>query len=83
MTYLGRIKNGVAVLDQPVTLPDGTHVRVEVETAGWELLSGKSVEDLAREQGIQPVTNLADLTIDWPEDDSVDDLLALVREVRR
>jgi hypothetical protein len=82
MTYHGRIKNGVAVLDTPVTLPDGTRVRVEVETAGSKFWSGKTVEELAREQGIGPITNLAKLAIDWPKEDSVDELLSLVREVR-
>jgi hypothetical protein len=82
MTYRGHIKNGVAVLDAPVTLPDGTRVRVEVEPAGSEFWSGKTVEELAREQGVQPIKNLADLAMDWPEEESVDEFLALVREVR-
>jgi predicted DNA-binding antitoxin AbrB/MazE fold protein len=83
MTFHGRIENGVAVLDQPVTLPEGTRVRVEVEPAESEFLSAKSVEELAREQGIVAVTNVADLTIDWPEEESVDEFLAPVREVRQ
>lgn len=29
MTYLGRVKDGVVVLEQPGALPDGTEVRVE------------------------------------------------------
>jgi hypothetical protein len=82
MTYHGRIKNGVAVLDTPVTLPDGTRVRVEVEPASSEFWSGKTVEELAREQGVQPIDNLADLAIDWPAEESLDEFLALVREVR-
>jgi hypothetical protein len=28
MTYRGRVKNGVIVLDPPVTLPEGCHVEV-------------------------------------------------------
>jgi predicted DNA-binding antitoxin AbrB/MazE fold protein len=83
MTFHGQIKNGVAVLDQSVTLPEGTRVRVEVEPADSEFLSVKSVEELAHEQGIQPVPNLADLTIDWPQEESIDEFLALVREVRQ
>ncbi|MGA2441211.1 MAG: hypothetical protein ABSH08_09635 [Tepidisphaeraceae bacterium] len=82
MTYRGRIKNGVAVLDTPGKLPEGTRVRVEVEPAGSEFWGGKTVEELARDQGIQPIDNLADLAIDWPEEESVDEFLALVREVR-
>lgn len=82
MTYRGQIKNGVAVLDSPVALPDGTRVRVEVETAQSEFKMGKSVEELAREQGVKPVSDLSKLTIAWPADESLDDFLALVREVR-
>jgi hypothetical protein len=82
MTYHGRIKNGVAVLDTPVTLPDGTRVRVEVEHAGSEFWSGKTAEELAHERGIQPINNLADLAIDWLAEESVDEFMALVREVR-
>ncbi len=45
----------------------------------WENLS---VDELARRQGVAPVTNLDSLAGDWPEDESVDDLLDMVREVR-
>ena len=30
MTYKGHVKNGIVVLDDPVKLPDGAEVRVEV-----------------------------------------------------
>lgn len=82
MTYRGQIKNGVAVLDSPAGLADGTRVRVEVEPAGSDFWNGKTVEELAQEQGIHPINNLADLAIDWPKDESVDEFIALVREVR-
>lgn len=32
MTYKGHIKNGVVVLDEPVNLPDGAEVDVEVRS---------------------------------------------------
>jgi len=82
ITYRGSIKDGVAVLDSAVTLPDGTRVRVEVEPADNAFWSGKSVDELAREQGIQPPCNSANLAIDWPKEESVDEFLTLVREVR-
>lgn len=34
MTYLGTVKNGVVVLEDPVKLADGTAVRVEPLTSG-------------------------------------------------
>ncbi len=83
MSYRGHIKNGVAVLDTPVMLPDGTPVRVVVERVDSDFWRGKTVEDLAREQGVGPIGSLDELAIDWPEEDSVDELLALIREVRR
>jgi hypothetical protein len=82
MTFRGRIKNGVAVLDSLVALPDGTRVRVEVESAQSDFNMGKSVEELAREQRVKPVSDLSKLTIAWPEDESVDEFLSLIREVR-
>jgi len=83
MTYRGHIKNGVAVLDEPVNLPDGTPVRVEVEPLDADFWHGKSVEELAREQGVKPCTNPADLAGAWPQDESLDEFLTLIREARR
>lgn len=45
----------------------------------WE---NPSVDELARRQGVAPVTNLDSLGGDWPEDESVDDFLDMVRKVR-
>jgi hypothetical protein len=83
MTYRGHIKNGVAVLDTPVVLPDGTQVRVEVERADSEFWHGRTIEELAQQQGVKSIDSIAGLAIDWPEEDSVDEFLSLVREVRR
>ena len=41
-----------------------------------------SVDELTRRQGVTPVTDLNALAGDWPVEDSVDDLLAMLREVR-
>lgn len=45
----------------------------------WDNLSA---DELARRQGVKPVENLDDLKGDWPEGESVDEFLDLVREVR-
>lgn len=37
MVIEGRIENGVVVFDQPVSLPNGTPVRVEIVPAGKTL----------------------------------------------
>jgi hypothetical protein len=83
MSYRGHIKNGVAVLDPPADLPDGTPVRIEVERLDSEFWRNKSVRELADEQGVRLPESLDDLAGDWPAEDSIDEFLALVREVRR
>ena len=82
MTYRGHIKNGVAVLDEPVNLPDGTPVQVEVERIDADFWRNQSAEELARAQGIKPCVDPADLVADWPEDEPIDDFLALIRRSR-
>jgi len=83
MSYRGHIKNGVAVLDEPVQLPDGTPVRVEVERMDADFWQGKSVQQLACEQGVAPCADPAELGGAWPDDESIDDFLAFIREARR
>lgn len=83
MTYRGHIKNGVAVIEGFPDLPEGTPVRIEVDQADSDFAQAKTVDELAEEQGVKPVNSLDDLAIDWPEEDSIDDLLSLIREVRR
>ena len=82
MTYRGHIKNGVAVLDERVNLPDGTPVQIEVERIDAGFWRNQSVKELARAQGVEPCADPRDLAGDWPEDESVDDFLALIRRSR-
>jgi hypothetical protein len=82
VTYRGHIKNGVAVLDESIDLPDGTLVVIQpASTFGFH--ENLSLEQLAARQQIQPISSTADLQGDWPSEDSVDEFLAYVREVRR
>ena len=82
MTYHGHIKNGVAVLDTPADLPDGTPVQIHVADPEMSFWQNKSVEELSREQGTIPIQNLEELSGDWPEDDSIEEFMSLVRKVR-
>jgi hypothetical protein len=82
MTYRGHIKNGVAILEPPANLPDGTPVRVQVAPRDSEFWQNKSAEELAREQGVGPCADPADLAGDWPEGESIDDFLALIKRSR-
>jgi hypothetical protein len=45
----------------------------------WDNLT---LDEIARRQGVQAVTDLDALAIDWPADESVDDFLAAIRELR-
>ncbi len=82
MTYRGHIKNGMTVLDEPVDLPDGTPVRVEVHRIDSDFWDGKNAEELANERGVSPCVDPGDLAGDWREDESIDDFLALIRRSR-
>jgi hypothetical protein len=82
MTYRGHIKNGVAVLDERVNLPDGTPVRVEVERIDADFWRNPSAEEVARAQGVEPCVDPDDLAGEWPEDEAIDDFLALIRRGR-
>ncbi len=48
MTYRGQVKNGIVVLDDAVTLPEGAVVRVDV------------IDGTARESGIEAGPTLLD-----------------------
>ncbi|HEV2948865.1 MAG TPA: hypothetical protein VGX70_15945 [Gemmataceae bacterium] len=44
----------------------------------------KTIEQLAKEQGVKPIENPDDLLGDfWPEDESIDDFLLWLRRLRR
>ncbi|NLX96292.1 MAG: hypothetical protein GXY83_08950 [Rhodopirellula sp.] len=82
MTYRGHIKNGVAVLDEPTDLPEGTPVLIQpVETFGFQ--ENLSIAQLIERQQVRPVTHPADLAGDWPLGDSLEEFLSAVREGRR
>jgi hypothetical protein len=82
MTYRGHIENGAAVPDERINLPDGTPVRIEVERIDADFWRSQSPEALARGQGVGPCADPRDLAGEWPEDETVDDFLALIRRSR-
>ena len=82
MTYSGHIKNGVAVLDEPADLPEGTPVVVQpIATFGFQ--ENLSIAQLAERQQVRPMTQPTDLAGDWPAEDSLEEFLSAVREGRR
>jgi hypothetical protein len=83
MTLQGHIKNGIAIIDGPVRLPDGTRVDISVREEDAGFWSGKSIGELAKEQGVSPAVDVISLAGDWPADESVDDFLQEIRSGRR
>jgi hypothetical protein len=82
MVYPGHMKNGVAVLDTPVHIPDGTPVRVDVIERDHDFWKNRTIDELAAEQRVQSISALEQLGADWPEEDSLDELFVLLRSVR-
>ncbi len=100
MEFRGIYENGVVRPSEPVSLPDGTEVEFHARDGRNGSASGangqasvspvktwqpRSVEELAAEQGVKPITSIRDLMMDWPEDsaDSVDEFLRQLREWRK
>ena len=56
MTYHGHIKNGAVVLDDPVKLPEGAEVRVDVvpEEPQTTTLGQKLMKYAGKAQGLPP-----------------------------
>ncbi len=77
MTYEGHIENGVVVFDRPVPLPEGTEVRIEplrpVEQrespSHDEFWRDRTLDEVAAEQGVKPVTDLDEARGGWPKDE--------------
>lgn len=82
MIYRGRMLNGVAVPDVPANVPDGTLVEIDVSEQPSEFWQNRDVESLRLEQQVSAVRSLEELAGDWPEEDSVEDFAAFVREAR-
>jgi len=55
MTYKGHIKNGTVVLDQPVALPDGAEVNVDLVAAQPPVPLAESLKSvIGRATGLPP-----------------------------
>jgi hypothetical protein len=48
MGYNGHVKNGIVVLDDPVQLPEGAKVRVEILESGEEVLVDEDGQTLGQ-----------------------------------
>jgi hypothetical protein len=67
MTYRGRVKNGVVVLDDPSALPDGTEVSVRpLKGRGARAKGGRGIPTL-----YERLRNVVGIVDDLPPDFSV------------
>jgi hypothetical protein len=74
MSFQGHIEKGMVVLDQPLPLPDGTPVLVEpITTAAADFWQSRSLDDLAKQQGVSALGTIEDLLGGWPTDERNDD----------
>jgi len=46
MTYKGHVENGIVVLDEPASFPEGTKVRVEPDESARELTLAERLKDV-------------------------------------
>jgi hypothetical protein len=80
MSYQGHVEHGMVVLDQPLPLPDGTPVRVEViAPAPADFWQTCSLHEMAQRQGVSVPASLEDLFGGWPADELNDDFEAAFR----
>lgn len=59
MTFRGRVAGGAIVLEGSVDLPEGTVVRVEVETTAAAVVEGDELSRMAELAGETGVSDLA------------------------
>lgn len=89
MEFRGIYEDGVVRPTGPVNLPEGTEVefqptvRPAAKGSSGDFWRVPTLEELAREQGVQKPVSPGDLRGDWPEEDSIDEFLRQVREGRR
>jgi len=82
LTLMGTIEHGRIVLAQPLDMPDGTSVEVRLLPLMPGFWTGLSLAELAQQQPVTASASPSDLIGNWPDTDSVDDLIEFVREGR-
>lgn len=76
MVLEGVVQNGMIVLKNGPSLPDGTRVKVEIPNSQKEIESNffqsQSLDELAAAQGILAPCSFDDLLGGWPEEETND-----------
>jgi hypothetical protein len=86
--YLGRVRNGVVVFDQPVPPLEGRRVRIQevsaepIDAADQSFWADPSLEDLAEQQGVAVIGKFENVLGGWPEPEIDDGFEAEFRRWR-
>ncbi len=84
MSYQGHIEKGMVVIDQPLPLPDGTPVRIELMShVNMDFWQSTGFEELARRQGLSQPIAVEDLVGGWPSDEIDDGFEEVLQDWRR
>jgi hypothetical protein len=67
MFYSGHVKNGIVVFDQPVILPEGVEVSIEVH----EKTAARHADEEQNSTPSEPLLKYAGKAVDLPEDSSL------------
>ena len=80
----GTIAAAVGFEEQAPAVPDRPSLSTVVPGSAFGRRGRRSLSELAADQGVKPLATIEDWRADfWPEDGSVDDFIAAVREWRR
>ncbi len=82
MTTTGTVEHGRIILARPLDMPDGTSVEIWLHPLPVGFWSSSSLAELAHQQEVPALSSAIELAGDWPDSDSVDDLIAAVHEGR-
>ena len=84
MIIRGSVEDGKVVPDEPMGLPDGSSVRILIDREESAFWKDKTLVELAEEQGVSDVGPMGEAQTDWwPPEESVDDFLDWLREIRK
>jgi predicted DNA-binding antitoxin AbrB/MazE fold protein len=94
MDFRGIFENGVVRPTEPTPLPEGTVVQFHavapngaerdrlIRESDAAARGARNLDQIAAEQGVQPLRDIADLRGDWPEEDDLDEFFRWLRRGR-
>lgn len=100
MEFRGIFEDGMIRPTEPLDLPDGTEVEFhpvhdrsgtrkpaeDLDRLSDQFRHRHTIDELADQQGVKPVSSIDELAVVWPDNDpadSVDELIRSLREWRK